>query len=125
MARKNLAIPTKILTAQSLAADFTGPAMNVDYLDNAFIIVDCTGITDNIGTFGVEVRFVPAQGLGLPSAWVALTLDSTPTLVNADQAFGINLNQVPFSEFRLTFTAAGGTPDGVADVWYSARQVGG
>lgn len=125
MARKNLATPTRVLIAQSLAADFVGPAMDVSYFDNAFITADCTGVTDNIGTFSVEVRNVPAQGKGSPSNWGALTLDTTPTLTNADQVIQINLNQVPFSEFRLVFTAAGGTPDGVCDVWYTARQLGG
>lgn len=125
MARKNLAIPTKVSAAQSLAISFIGPSMNVDYMDNVFILLDCTSVTDNIGTFGVQARFVPAEGKGSPSNWVDLTLDSVPTLANADEAIGINLNQVPFSEFRVVFTANGTTPNGVCAVWYSARQVGG
>lgn len=125
MARKNLATPTKVLSAQSLAANFNGPAMDVSYFDNVWITADCTGITDNMGTFSVEVRNIPAEGKGPPSNWGTLTLDTVPTLTNVNEVIQINLNQVPFSQFRLVFSAAGGTPDGIADVWYTARQVGG
>lgn len=125
MARKNLATPTRVLIAQSLATSFNGPAMDVSYFDNVWITADCTAVTDNIGTFSVEVRNIPAEGKGSPSSWGTLTLDTVPTLVNSSQVVQINLNQVPFSQFRLVFTANGTVPDGVADVWYTARQVGG
>lgn len=125
MARKNVTIPFKISSAQSLATNFTSPPMNADYMDNVGIIIDCTGITDNMGVFTVEARFVPAQGKGPASAWGALTLDIVPTLANIDEVMIINLNQFPYSEFRISFAAIGGTPDGVCDIWYGTRQVGG
>jgi hypothetical protein len=125
MARKNLATPTRVSVAHSLATSFTGPAMDVSYLDNVWITADCTGVTDNTGSFSVEVRNVPAEGKGAPSNWGSLTLDTTPNLSNMDEVIQINLNQVPFSQFRLVFTANGVVPDGVADIWYTARQVGG
>lgn len=125
MARKNLATPTRVLPAQSLATSFNGPAMDVSYHDNVWITADCTAVTDNLGTFGVEVRNVPAEGKGAPSNWGTLTLDTVPTLTNSAQVIQINLNQVPFSQFRLTFSAAGTVPDGIADIWYTARQLGG
>lgn len=125
MARKNVATPFRTLSAQSLAADFETSPMNVEYLDNVGILIDATAITDNLGTFSVWVRFVPAEGRGAPSNWAELTLDSVPTLTNTDETLFINLNQVDFTEVKLVFSAAGATPDGVADIWISARQVGG
>lgn len=124
MARKNLAEPFKILTAQSLAVSFFTSPMNVDYLDNIGIIADCTGVTDNTGTFAVQVRFKD-KDTGAVSNWGDLTMDTVPTLASTSAVIVINLNQIPFSEFRLAFTAAGAVPDGIATVWFSARQVGG
>lgn len=125
MARKNLAKPFKIATAQSLAANFSTSPMNVENLDNVGIILDCKSITDNTGTFAVEVRFKVDTVGPQSSGWGELTLDVVPTLADAPVVIPINLNQIPFTEFRITFTAAGGTPNGNVDIWFSARQVGG
>lgn len=124
MARKNLAIPFKIAAAHSLAASFSTSPMNVDFLDNVGIIIDATNVTDNTGTFDVQVRFKDPKS-GEVSGWGSLTLDTVPTLADASAVLVVNLNQIPFSEFRISFTAAGAVPDGSANIWFSARQVGG
>lgn len=124
MARKNLTRPYLVATAQSLGSAFQTLPMSVDYLDNVGIILDAKSVTTNSGNFAVQVRFKVVE-TGQFSNWGTLTLDVIPTLANASVAIAINLNQIPFSEFRVTFTPGGGTPNGTVDVWLSARQVGG
>ena len=125
MARKDFTTPYKLAETQSLAAAFSTQKTNVHLSDNVGILVETSGVTDNLGTFSVEVRMVPAEGKGSPSSWATLTLDSVPTLTNSDQSFLINLNQVSFTEIRVSFSAAGSIPDGTANIWVTSRQVGG
>lgn len=124
MARKNIAVK-KILTAQDLSADFQSIVTNVDYLDNVGVIIKTSGVSDNTGSFGIQVRIKNTQDDQNYSDWSDLTLNPVPTLADTDTDFNINLKQVPFSELRVVFAVAGGTPDGTCDVWLMAKQVGG
>jgi hypothetical protein len=125
MARKNITPPFRLTTARSLATQFFTSATNVDYLDNCGIIIDATGVTDNTGEFTVQVRFKDVKNPNIVSSWGELTLDTPVVLADADGVLVINLNQIPFSEFRIAFTPAGGVPDGIATIWIGNRQVGG
>lgn len=129
MARKNIIRPFKILAGQSLAAGFQSSPINIDYMDNIGIIIDASSVTDNTGTFTVEAR-AKDPATNATSSWVNLPLSNgstvaPPTLADADASFDVFLYNVPYSEFRIVFSAAGGTPDGVADVWIESKQVGG
>lgn len=121
MSRKS--VKTKrLLNDQSLAADFSTDWINISYLDNVGFLVNCNSVTDNTGTFAVEVMCEDSNGN--ESEAVALTLSATPTLADTDADFFINLNQVPATKVRLTFTAAGGTPDGTCDVFVNTKSIG-
>lgn len=123
MARKNIARAFRTKRAQSLAASFQTSPINVDYLDNVVFTVETASVTDNTGTFGVEARLKGDNNEA--SAWFPLELSLVPTLANANDKIVIKLDNVPFSEVRLTFAAAGATPDGTCDVWVEAKQLGG
>lgn len=124
MGRKNLIRPYKLLTAQSLAVDFETEPSNIENVDNFAYLIDATGITDNTGSYGVEIRYKIANTSEL-SAWVPLSLSEASIYADVDTKFYIYLNGLVASEVRLTFVAAGGTPDGVATIWISGNMIGG
>ncbi len=113
---------SRLESAQSLAASFSTDWLTIAYQDNVGYLITTSGVTDNTGTFAVEVRMTDSNGVS--SDAVALTLDATPTLADTDAEFFINLNQVPATQVRLTFTAAGGTPDGTAAIFVHSKSVG-
>ena len=125
MSRKQLLKPYRLLTAQSLAASFQTVATNMEQLDYVSYVISTSGITDNTGTFGVEVRYVYPNTAGPEtSAWIPLTLSLVPTLADVDDDITITVQNEGWSEIRLAFTAAGGTPDGTAVVSVSGTTRG-
>jgi hypothetical protein len=128
MAKKDVLFGKELVLTQSLAASFTTNPVRIRWADNYGFNIDCTGVTDNTGTFYIQHRIAKDNGATDPidySAWATLTLDTIPTLANANDVFLIYLNQIPPGELRIGFTAAGGTPDGSCDIWYSATSLGG
>lgn len=121
MSRKTMFPGKRIATSQSLAANFQTSALEIEMVDNVAVLIDCNSVTDNTGTFAVQLRI--RENENLVSDWVSLTLDSVPTLSNAAAEFFINLNQLPPCELRVSFTAAGGTPDGTCEIWFSGTQI--
>lgn len=116
------ALSKQIATAQSLAASFNSEITTIKTVDNVAYTIQTASVTDNTGTFGVQFRAYKDDNT--VGSWIDLTLSSTPTLADADDGFLINLNQLPPGQVRLAFTAAGGTPDGTAEIWISGKQLG-
>lgn len=121
MARKTTIGGVRIANDQSLASNFQTSAYEIEMIDNVGLTIETSGVTDNTGTFAVQVRI--RENENIVSGWVSLTLSSVPTLANADDSFFVSLNQLPPCEIRVTFTAAGGTPDGTCDIFFSGTQV--
>jgi hypothetical protein len=121
MSRKH--VKTKrVESAQSLADNFQTEWIDISSQDNVGILVNCSSVTDNTGTFAVEVRMKDSEGV--TSSETALTLSATPTLADTDADFFISVNQLPANQVRLSFTAAGSDPDGVCDVFFHTKSVG-
>ena len=125
MPRKNLIVPYKLESAKSLATDFQSSVINIENIDNIAFIIETSSVTDNTGTFGVQVRFKKPNSPTEMTEWISLTLDTAPTLADTDGEFYVYLNGLVATEIRLTFTAAGSTPDGTVDIWVSGNQTGG
>lgn len=121
MSRKTT-VKRLLASGESLGASFNSDPVGGDLLDNIGIWLETAGVTDNTGTFAVQVRWFSEDGLTF-GPWTALTLSSVPTLADADANFFINLNQIPPAQFRVAFTAAGSTPDGTCNIYFSACQV--
>lgn len=117
MSRKQLLQANKIADGQSLAANFQTDPIMIETADNVGLWIEVpTGITDNTGTFTVQVRaYKDANNF---SAWANLT--TTYTLANAAATFFRKETQLPNCQLRVSFVAAGGTPDGTVDIWVSA-----
>lgn len=122
MARKSVKT-RQIEDAQSLAASFQTDWISIPFMDNIGFVINCNSVTDNTGTFGAEVRMV--DDAGNASEAVALTLSSVPTLADEAADFFLDLQQIPATQVRVTFTAAGGTPDGNCDIWVHSKTIGG
>lgn len=120
MGRKNVAAK-KLSSAQSLAASFFSPVTDTTKMDNISYIVETSGITDNTGTFTLQARNKHSDNLNDQSQWIDLV--SAAALANADTAFGIDAD-IKFSETRLKFVAAGGTPNGTCNIWFQGKVVG-
>lgn len=102
---------------ESLASNFQTSAVRVATADNIGIWIYANNVTDNTGSFVVQVR--PWRDDNTFGEWVTLTLSADLILSNADEDFFVNLNQLPNCQVRVSFTAAGGTPDGDCDIWIS------
>lgn len=111
----------KLSSAQSLASNFNSDPVTVKTMDNVGLLIETDSVTDNTGTFDVQVKIHKDDNN--ESGWATLTLSTTPTLADADNQFFVNLNQLPPCKLRVAFTAAGGTPDGTCDIWMSGKQL--
>lgn len=121
MSRKTMLPGVRVENDKSLASSFQTTAYEIESIDNIGFVIDCNNVTDNTGTFAVQVRI--REDENVVSDWVSLTLSSAPTLANAAAEFFVSINQLPPCEVRLSFTAAGGTPDGDCDIYFSGTQV--
>lgn len=116
MSRHNLLTAKKISDGQSLAANFQSSAVTIETANTVGIWLDASGVTDNTGTFTVQVRpYKDANNLG---SWASLT--TTYQLANAAAVFFRKEENLPPCQIRVSFVAAGGTPDGSVDIWISA-----
>lgn len=116
MGRKNLVTPRKLIESQSLAADFQTNPINIETADNMGLWIYASSVTDNTGVFTVQIR--PYRNAsGEAGDWIAL--DTTYQLANADANFFRKELSIPNGQIRVSFVAAGGTPNGSVEIWYS------
>lgn len=111
--RKNVLLPIPLLEAGDMSGDLVAGPIQVKFLDNAGIQLTWTGTPT--GTFAVQAS---VDGV----VYYDLTFD--PVLDQPAGAAGgylINLNQLPFAYFQVTYTAGSGT--GALDVWACVKEV--
>jgi len=121
MASKYTALK-RLATAQSLAADFTTAATNVQDLDVISWKIATASITDNTGTFTFQVRDKDSTSNQFGD-WVDLDFSPAATLADANTTLYCEA-KIRAVEARLKFTAAGGTPNGTAQIWVNAARLG-
>ncbi len=121
--RKNVIKPTKVLSAQSLAASFNGPSTNIQFLDRVGISINVT-TSDAVGEFKLQGRISPSAqdgaSLGPSGEWSDLDVD-TMTISSVDKSIVIDVLNTGLIEIRVSYTRTGGT--GTCDVWVSAKEV--
>jgi hypothetical protein len=106
--------PYQLVADASMGADVTSAPSFAKRLDNIGIHIEWTGAPQ--GTFSVEATVQE------PSAnkWFALTFSPVLTAPGgAPGDMGINLNQLPYTAFRVKFTRTSGT--GTMNVWIDAK----
>lgn len=110
-------VASKVADGQSLAADFQSDPITIESADNVGLWIEVpTGVTDNTGTFTVQVRAFKDENNY--SAWADLA--TTYQLANAAATFFRKETSLPTCQIRVSFVAAGTTPDGTCDIWASA-----
>jgi hypothetical protein len=122
MANKSIA-KKRLSTAQSLAASFFSEATNVENLDSIAWTVATASVTDNTGTFSFQVRDKD-QTTNEFSDWIDIAFSPVPTLTSTNTTLYLFATAIEASEARLKFVAAGGTPDGTAQIWVKASRRG-
>lgn len=115
MSRKIFMKPFALLDGQSLAADFQSEVVDIPYIDHVGITIVTSNVTDNTGTFTIEVRN------GERDTWQTLTLDTPMALSNDDASYNLSFAQIPFSQMRIKFVAAGTTPDGTVTAYVAGK----
>lgn len=100
--RKNVIPAYQLLDAQSLGDSFTSDPITLTTVSRVGFNVATSGVTDNVGTFGVQHRVY--KDANFYSDWSDLTLSSVPTLANDDDTFLIDVS-VPPGQVRLKFNS--------------------
>lgn len=119
--RKNILPAFKLVEAESLGASFTSDPVTLTTVSRLAVNIKASSVTDNTGTFDIEHRVFKDQNNY--SDWVALTLSASLILNDDDTSLLADLS-LPPGQFRVKFNAAGGTPDGVCDIWITGAQEG-
>jgi hypothetical protein len=107
-------------TKKTLRAFHAIQATNIQFMDNAGIQVSWQS-SDAVGTIAVEasINWDPQLQTG---DWIALTFDPVLAQPNSDNGeYLINLNQLPYMWFRVTYARASGS--GTLNVWHCAKEV--
>ena len=111
---KNSLAPVKLLTSQSMAANFNTAATTVTFLDNVGYQINVT-TSNSTGTFAVQGSLDSVN-------WASLSLSGTPVAAAANDVIVININQFPFTYIRLAYTSTvAGT--GTCDVYIDAKAL--
>jgi hypothetical protein len=114
--RKNVLLPFKLLSNQSLSASFSSAPVTIQYIDNIGITLACTGVTTNTGAFRIECSI---DGI----KWIDIGITPSMSLANANDDLIINLTQLPFAQLRVSFSPAGPTPNGSVVGYITGKMI--
>lgn len=118
--RRNYYQGKRLESGKTLASNFQTSVIDFFTVDSARVQIDCNNVTDNTGTFTVQTRAWVNDNI--QGEWVDETGSGTPTLSNADENFVLYFNFKTPCQVRISFVAAGGTPDGDCDIYLSGAQ---
>lgn len=122
MSRKHW-LSKRLATAQSLAANYASDPINCNGVDTVTFMAKTSSVTDNTGEFTVQWRPIESANKNIAGTYVVLTLSPVAVLADANDYFVMQVSPPP-GQVRLVFTAAGGTPDGTAELWVTAKTEG-
>lgn len=114
MSRKNTIKGYKVITDGDMSGNLTSEVTNIINLDNIGYLVEWVGSSPE-GEITVEVQ----SG---PSGWLPLDFGSTIAVSGNTGNLIINVNQSPFENLRLVYTATSGS--GTLNVTLSSKSVG-
>ena len=103
MGRKNVVKSFKMLDAVDISSSQTSDATNVINLDTASIHVVWSAGSSPVGTITVEARN------GENDSWYELDFGSTISVSGASGDHQIMLNEMPFTDIRILYTATSGS----------------
>ena len=110
MSRKNVVLPYQLFTDADVSLDQLSDAVNVQYLDNAGIQVKFTGTPTGVFEVLASINGVDYESLVFAS-----------TITTAQDSFLINMQQLPYVWFKLSYIASSGS--GTLNAWTSVKAV--
>ena len=99
----------RLESAKTLASSFDTLEVSLERLEKMAIVIACSSVTDNTGSFVLQVAIGN-------SGWINITSIPAMTLANAAATFLVDPFESACEKFRVKFTAAGGTPDGTVTI---------
>jgi hypothetical protein len=114
MSAKGILNPYPVITAEDMSADITSLPSVVTSLDNIAYQVVYTG--SPVGVFNVEASLDGTN-------WTVLVFEAEINTTNSPSPFLININQLPYAQVRLTYTADSGS--GSLSAMVMAKRLGG
>jgi len=97
-------IPVKILNKQSLGESFSSLIIEMRYLYDASIVINCTGVTTNTGTFIVETSNDDRTTVHPNDMlWIPLDIDSPMLLTGSDHTFYLTIMGLNSDLLRVSF----------------------
>lgn len=122
MANRNNLGPVKIISAASMGGDVTGPATNIQFIDNIAIQLNFTGTPT--GDFKIQGSSDHQEVNGVVTNegnWVDITLSPSPAAAGAADNILINMTQLAFPFIRVFYDRSSGT--GSLDAWISGKAI--
>lgn len=117
--RKNVLLPKHLLIDGDMSGNLTSDPISAQFQDNIGLQVEWTGSPS--GTFVVEASINWDERLQTGSFY---ELDFNPELGSAAgsaDGYLINLNQLPFSYYRVSYTAI--SSSGVLNVYATSKEI--
>lgn len=121
--RKNVIKSNKVVSAGSLAGDYTSPVTIVQYLDNIGIQLNVSGTP--VGDFEVqfsgdyavnEAGYVTNAG-----NWIPVDFGSSVSVSGSPDFIYLDLNQMPGPAMRVFYDRTSGT--GSVDMYVTAKEI--
>ena len=122
MANRNNLGPVKIISAGSMGGDITGPATNIQFIDNIAIQLNWTG--NAVGDFKIQGSSDHQEVNGVVTNegnWVDISLSPAPAAAGSTDQILINMTQLAFPFIRVFFDRSSGT--GSLDAWISGKAI--
>lgn len=123
--QKNVLLPVHFIKAQSMAASFQSPPIDVRFLDDMQIQLQWTGTA--VGTFTVQTSSdyqpggTPFAAPINPGTWVNLPLSAIVAAAGAPDQAVIDLNEIPSPWIRVDYARTGST--GTVDGYISGKAI--
>jgi len=118
--RKNVLLPKHVLVNGDMTGNLESDVIDAKFQDNIGLQVEWTGTPS--GTIKVEASVNHNLSVENQGTFYALTFD--PVLAQPAGGAGgylINLNQLPFAFYKVTYEATGGT--GTLNVYACSKEV--
>lgn len=117
--RKNVLLPKHLLVDGDMSGNLTSDPISAQFQDNIGLQVEWTGSPS--GTFAVEASINWDERLQTGSFY---ELTFNPVLADAEgsaSGYLINLNQLPFSYYRLAYTSL--SSSGTLNVYATSKEI--
>lgn len=120
MARKNVIQAFKMIEDGDMSSNITSSVTNVENLDKAAILVEWTSSSIN-GVITVEARHQKKE-TAAQATWYELDFGAAITVTTDNSSHQIVLNELPFTDIRVVYTATSGT--GTLNATITSKTVG-